>query len=152
MLWFLIGFGSGMLVVHAWPIVWPIIATKLKAILKVSVVLLALGLALGAAGAAHAATANLTWTEDFTIPVTGFDIERKAESCANGVLQFTPLAHTTTVATTYADTTIQYGYNYCYRVNAWNSAGKSGFSNTAGINVPLPLPAAPSQLDVILKP
>ena len=53
---------------------------------------------------------------------------------------------------TYKDLTVTEGGTYCYRVKAYNAAGASAWSNTAGITVPLGMPTAPSQLGVVVGP
>jgi len=48
----------------------------------------------------------------------------------------------------YADMAVSEGVTYCYRVDAYNAAGESAWSNIAGRTVPFTVPAPPSNLTV----
>ena len=95
------------------------------------------------------ATINLSWTDN-SLNEDGFRIER-------GSLPAGPFSLLTTVGanvTAYSDVinADAGGTQYCYRVQAYNAAGQSGFSNVACgtspiINVPVP-PSAPGGLSV----
>jgi hypothetical protein len=100
---------------------------------------------------AFAATATLTWGDNSTNE-TNFDVERKAELCAGTVGTWAVIGTTAANIVTYRDATIVEGASYCYRVNARNSAGKSGYSNTAGATVPFSIPAVPGQLGITIEP
>jgi hypothetical protein len=96
---------------------------------------------------AQAATQNvLTW-QDNSANEQSFDIERKAVPCATAGT-FTVLATVGANVVTYTDLAVTEGATYCYRVDAANTAGKSGYSNTAERLVPFTVPAAPSVLGV----
>lgn len=97
-------------------------------------------------GPAFAASATLTWTDNSTNE-TGFDIERKTEACT-GSGPFTPIATVGMNVTTYKDLTVVEGVTYCYRVDAYNPAGKSPYSNTAGLTIPFTVPVPPTGLGV----
>ena len=99
---------------------------------------------------AFAATATLTWTDNSTNE-SGFNVQRKLEVCA-GSGAWSDLAQVGANVTTYKDGTIQEGVPVCYRVNAYNSAGASAWSNTAGGVPPFTIPAVPSQLGVTFGP
>ena len=78
------------------------------------------------ASAATGAPLGLQWTDNATNE-TGFRIERSPSSSGT----FTQIATVGTNITTYSDTTVTSGQNYCYRVQAFNSAGASGYTNVA---------------------
>ena len=113
-------------------------------------VLCCLLIALCAIPEAHAAT--LTWADNSTNEA-GFKIERAPVACTP-TPTFTPLADVGANIKTFVDATTTTGTRYCYRVRAWNlkfttdpeSAQYSGYSNTAGIDYPLVIPADPSLL------
>ncbi len=67
---------------------------------------------------------DLTW-KDNSNNEDGFKIERKIGSGGTYSLIFTASSN----ATTYSDTGLSAGTIYYYRVNAYNSAGNSGYSN-----------------------
>jgi titin len=98
------------------------------------------------ASVAGAASNVLSWTDNSGNEVN-FNVERKAEACA-GTGAFTFLVSTTANVATVIDGTVVEGLEYCYRVNASNTAGVSAWSNTAGRLVPFTIPAAPSLLGV----
>jgi hypothetical protein len=95
-----------------------------------------------------AAEATLTWTDNSNNE-DGFTIERQL----NGG-PFTFLFSTGANIVTVTDATLQQSNttdnNYCWRALAFNSAGKSAFSNTACATIPklVTVPAAPSNLTV----
>lgn len=99
---------------------------------------------------AMAGTAVLTWVDNSTNE-SNFDIERKASLCA-GSASWGLLGSVGANVVTYRDATVLEGNSYCYRVNARNAAGKSGYSNEVGLTVPLAIPAVPSQLGVTFEP
>lgn len=85
---------------------------------------------------------NLAWTDN-SGDETGFSVER-----ATGGGGFTIIANLGANATAYADNGLQPGTTYSYRVAASNSAGSSGYSNTASATTTLPdPPAAPGGLN-----
>jgi hypothetical protein len=81
---------------------------------------------------AHSAQLTLTWV-DQSDGETGFSIERKATT--TGV--YGVLAKTSAGTITYVDTSVAGGSTYCYRVQAFNGAGSSPYSNEACATVPL---------------
>ena len=118
------------------------------------IVLVACVLAMVPVAVAHAqsVTATWTWTQGSGGPAQGFDVERKAESCTLAALSFAKIASTAANVLTYVDTALTRGTTYCYRVDAFNTAGKSPYSTTAEIAVPLLVPAAPSPPQLLLGP
>lgn len=88
----------------------------------------------------------LTWTDNSTNEAN-FNIERAPGSCVVAPT-FTALATVGANVTTFTDTAVVEGSTYCYRVNASNTAGVSGYSNTVSRTVPFSAPAAPSNLIV----
>ena len=100
---------------------------------------------------AFAATAVLTWGDNSTNE-TNFDIERKAELCTGTTGTWSVIGSVAANIVTYRDSAISEGLPYCYRVNARNSAGKSGYTNTAGTTVPFTIPSVPSQLGITVEP
>lgn len=99
---------------------------------------------------AFAGTAVLTWVDNSNNE-SNFDIERKTSLCS-GAAAWAVLGTVGANAVTYRDSAIAEGASYCYRVNARNAAGKSGYSNEVGFTVPLAVPAAPSQVGVTYEP
>jgi hypothetical protein len=102
------------------------------------------------ASPAFAQTANLSWTDNSNNE-DGFVIERSLNKGA-----FTVLAAGVGVnVITFSDSTLvadpQVDNEYCYRVAAFNTAGQSGYTNTACITVKRTLPADPSNLIVNLQ-
>jgi hypothetical protein len=80
-----------------------------------------------------AATLQLSWVDNSS-DEDGFSIERKVG--ANGV--YSVVATVGANVTTYADTNLANGTIYCYRVNAFNSAGSSPYSPEACGATPSP--------------
>ncbi|HEU4836449.1 MAG TPA: metallophosphoesterase [Pyrinomonadaceae bacterium] len=75
---------------------------------------------------------NLSWTDNST-DESGFRIERcKNPNCTN----FTQIAQVGAGVVTFADTTVSRNTAYNYRVRAFNAAGNSAYSNTAGAKTP----------------
>lgn len=95
-----------------------------------------------AAPAADAAKATLTW-QDNSSNEQGFNVQRKIEACA-GAAAFAPLAQTAPNVAAYVDLAVAEGGTYCYRVNAYNTAGVSAWSNAAGITIPYTIPPPPT--------
>lgn len=93
---------------------------------------------------AQAAQLTLTW-QDMSTNETGFHIQRKVELCT-GPSAFLDLVNAAQDAVTYVDTTVQEGNGYCYRLNAFNTAGSSAWSNTAGAVVPYTSASTPNPL------
>lgn len=89
------------------------------------------------------ASAVLTW-QDNSDNEQGFNVQRKVEACA-GTGTFTQLAQVGVNVTTLTDP-VQEGNSYCYRVNAYNSAGASAWSNSAGAGVPYTGASSPTGL------
>jgi len=100
---------------------------------------------------AFAATATLTW-QDNSANETAFDVERKSELCSGTTGTWAVLSTVAANIVTYRDQTVVEGASYCYRVDARNTAGKSGYSNTAGVTLPFSIPAVPSLLGVTAEP
>ncbi len=97
------------------------------------------------ATAVSASQINLTWTNNADNE-TGFRIERSSTSSTSG---FTLLATAGASATTYSNTGLNASTQYWYRVQAYNAAGNSSWSNTASATTQAPaasVPAAPSGL------
>lgn len=93
-------------------------------------------------GVVSADAATLQW-QDNSDNEQGFSIERKAEPCAVGVLPFNVVGLSGANLSTYLDPVTAPG-TYCYRVNAFNAAGASGYSNLAEfVIVPPPPPPPP---------
>ncbi len=75
---------------------------------------------------AEAAQLTLRWS-DSAHDQDGFYIERAAGTTGT----FTRIDDTAATVMTYVDTGLTGGATYCYRVQAYNSAGVSGYTNTA---------------------
>lgn len=90
------------------------------------------------ASAASSSQINLSWTDNSNNE-TGFKVER---STGNGST-WSPLASVGANTTTYSDTGLPASATYSYRVYAYNSAGNSGYSNTASATTLAP-PAVPN--------
>ena len=94
------------------------------------------------ATAASSTQINLAWTDNSNNE-SGFRIER----CQNaGCSTFTEIATVGTNVVSYQNTGLTAGTTYQYRVRAYNTAGNSGYSNTASATTTVTLPAAPSAL------
>ncbi len=94
------------------------------------------------ATAASSTQINLAWTDNSNNE-DGFRIER----CQNaGCSTFTEIATVGTNVVSYQNTGLTAGTTYQYRVRAYNTAGNSGYSNTASATTTVTLPAAPSAL------
>lgn len=94
-----------------------------------------------AATAASASQINLSWSDN-SGNETGFKVERATSSAG-------PWGQVgTTAAASYADTGLSGSTTYWYRVRAYNTAGNSGYSNTASAttSAPATAPAAPGNL------
>ena len=74
-------------------------------------------------GMAYSESLTLNWTDN-SDNETGFKIERKLGQTGT----FAPLGQTATDVATYVDTSVPDGQLYCYRVNAFNTAGVSPWS------------------------
>ncbi|HRE83655.1 MAG TPA: Ig-like domain-containing protein, partial [Opitutaceae bacterium] len=88
--------------------------------------------------AASAAQLTLTWTDN-SDNESGFKVERSTAGAA-----FVSIGSTAANATTYTDTNVTAGVQYSYRVYAFNSAGESGYTNTAAGMIALPSNTAPT--------
>lgn len=86
---------------------------------------------------------SLTWTDNATNE-TGFVIQRSTNGGAFTQIGTAP-ARNNTGSVTYVDTTVTAGNSYAYRVAAVNATGSSAYSNTASIDVKVPL--APSNVN-----
>ena len=83
------------------------------------------------------------------VEVTGYKIERSAD----GVTNWTDLvADTRTPATTYADTNLDYGTEWHYRVSAINSVGAGQTATVDDTTLNRNTPTAPLNLRTILSP
>ncbi len=88
---------------------------------------------------------DLQWA-DLSNNETGFEVERA--SAPGG--PFTKIADLGINTQTYSDRNLTPNTQYCYRVQAKNSVGGSGFSNTVcGTTQPIPVPAAPANLAAV---
>lgn len=97
---------------------------------------------------AQAASATLTWTEGVGgSPEDGFGIERKLETGG----QYAEIGRTAANVLTYADTGIAYDVRYCWRVYAFNAAGKSAYSPEACASKADPKPATPGKPTVSMQ-
>ncbi|SDS43056.1 S8 family serine peptidase [Opitutus sp. GAS368] len=95
------------------------------------------------ATATSSSAINLTWTDN-TNNEDGFRVERSTDNTT-----FTQVASLAANSTSYSDTGLAASTTYYYRVRAFNSAGNSGYSNTASATTQAPpptVPAAPSNL------
>ena len=88
---------------------------------------------------------SLAWT-DTANNEQGFNIERGAATAG----PFSQIAQTATDITTYVDGPLLPNTQYCYRVNAYNQAGVSGYSNVACDTTPA-LPSDPNSLVIKLQ-
>jgi len=87
----------------------------------------ALGLLPAAPTTVSAASLALSW-QDHATDADGYRVERGPSATG----PFTPLATDLPAsATSYVDTSVAPGTQYCYRVSAFNASGASGFTNVA---------------------
>lgn len=89
--------------------------------------------------------ASLSWTDN-SANEDGFKVERCTGA---GCSTFAQIGTTLTNAAAYTDANLAPGTTYCYRVRAYNTAGDSGYTNTACLTTPTP-PAAPGSLTVVV--
>ena len=82
---------------------------------------------------------NLTWIA--STGATGYVIQRCAGASCTSFVQIG-----TSTTTSYSDTGLTASTSYTYRVDATNTAGSSGFSNTTTGTTTAALPTAPSNL------
>jgi hypothetical protein len=94
---------------------------------------------LGAAALA-ADTVHLTWTDNSS-DEAGFRLERSG----NGV-EFAEIATLGAGTTAFTDTGLNARTSYWYRLRAFNAAGHSDFSATAGVTTPDVAPAPPVEV------
>lgn len=84
---------------------------------------------------------SLGWTDNSSNEA-GFKIERNTGGGA-----FSEIATVQAGEVAYTDSTVSASTTYSYRVRAFNAAGNSAYTNTAGVTTPAPpLPTAPSNL------
>lgn len=95
---------------------------------------------------ASAASLTLTW-QDMSTNEDGFNVQKKVEACT-GAGAFAQLAAVGVNVITYSDLAIVEGNTYAYRVNAYNTAGTSAWSNCADKGVPYTQASAPTGLTV----
>jgi thermitase len=98
------------------------------------------------ASAVSSSQINLNWSDNSNNE-SGFQIERcQGADCSN----FALVATTGSNATSFSNTGLAASTTYTYRVRATNSAGNSGYSNTASATTTAgaAVPAAPSNLRV----
>ena len=93
----------------------------------------------------NAASLQVSWIDN-SEDEDGFSIERKLDP--NGT--YVVIATVGPNVTFYSDSSLANSTTYCYRVNAFNSAGNSAYTNEAcgtpsGITPPPDLPAIPSR-------
>jgi len=91
---------------------------------KLSVLLLALGCLVSVQKGADAASFQLTWSDNSSNE-DGFNIERKTGTAGSFSLIATAAAN----STSYVNSNLADGTTYCYRLNAFNSAGASPYTN-----------------------
>jgi titin len=84
---------------------------------------------------------DISWTDNSQTEA-GFHLERSLYAAFTSVDKSLPLpAYSGAGSRTYSDTSVSPSSTYYYRICAQNSAGRSGFSNTAGATTPAkPLP------------
>jgi len=83
-------------------------------------------MSLAVPGLVNAASLQLSWIDN-SQDEDGFHIERKLGTSGT----FSLIATTGLDVTSYSDATLADNTTYCYRVNAFNSAGDSGYTNEA---------------------
>ncbi len=81
---------------------------------------------------------NLTWT-DRSFYETGYELERSINDPDNWTVIATLPADTRT----YTDTSIAQGFNYYYRIRAFNDYGASAYSTVRQVDFPAPPPPPP---------
>lgn len=109
---------------------------------------LALVAVMGSSAWAQTASLTLSW-QDSSSNEDGFGIERKLGTSGT----FAEIIRLGVNVVTYGETTLAFSTQYCYRLYAYNVAGKSGYSNEAcGTTKANPLPAAPTGLTVTPLP
>ena len=86
----------------------------------------------------RAAQFTLTWTDNSTNEL-GFRIER-APGLTGPDSDFAQIAEVGANVTSYVDAGLPNSTAYRYRLRAWNTAGNSGYSNTAAGTTPPPVP------------
>lgn len=79
------------------------------------------------ASAVSASQINLTWTDNATNE-TNFEIQRSTTGSGG---PFNPLSTSAANSTSYSNSGLSAGTQYCYRVRASNSGGTSAFTNVA---------------------
>lgn len=84
---------------------------------------------------------NLSWTDNSS-DEDGFKIERKTGTGGT----FSEIAQVNSNVTSYNNTGLQGGTQYCYRVRAFNTAGNSGYTNESCAATFPDTPSAPSNL------
>lgn len=89
--------------------------------------------------------AKITFSWDSVPNATSYRVERQGPNDSN----FVEIASGIT-GTNYVDTSVQEGKSYQYRVRAQNSAGLSGYSEVAVVNVPTPGGSGRQVLDIII--
>ena len=87
---------------------------------------------------------DLNWTDNSTNE-NGFTVERSH----NGIDNWTEIGFSVAENTYYADTGLNSGTVYYYRIAAYNENGSSGYSNTANGTTDEVAPEAPANLAVI---
>lgn len=114
--------------------------------MKTAIRLFLIGYAVMACLCADAAQFTLTWTDNSNVEA-GFYVERanKPDPVAADWVRIAGLGAN---VQSYVDANLPGNTYYIYRVQAWNAAGVSGYSNTAGGTTPpvLTLPKAPGGL------
>jgi len=88
---------------------------------------------------------SLAWKDNAT-DETSYIVQRSIDG-----INFNQIASLAANSVSYVDAGIMAGMTYTYRVAASNSAGLSGFSNTASVAVPS-VPVAPTNLTVVNGP
>lgn len=97
----------------------------------------------------YGAQFTLTWTDNSTNE-TGFRIERAPG--LNATTGFTEIATVGANVVTYVDAGLPNSTSYSYRLRAYNSAGNSGYSNTASGTTPANTPPTITAIaDVVIN-
>ena len=98
------------------------------------------------ASAASSSQIDLTWVDNDNTEA-GFKIER---CMGAGCSDFTQIATVGANVTSYSNTGLAASTSYSYRVQTYNAAGNSDFSNTATAVTPaIPIPNPPSNLTAV---